>query len=140
MEFLNLFQFTLLFSALIFGLRLFRRRKLPPGPIGLPRVGNLFEIGTKPHQSLANLAKKYGPLMTVRLGSKTLVVASSPEMAQQVLQKHDEAFSGRVMSDTITKVQNYDLSLVWMPAGDQSRLIRRDLSALFCCTKRSWTL
>ncbi|CAH2042513.1 unnamed protein product [Thlaspi arvense] len=66
--------------------------------------------------------------MTVRLGSKTLVVASSPEMAQQVLQKHDEAFSGRVISDTITKVQNYDLSLVWMPAGDKSRLIRRALS------------
>lgn len=39
--------------------------KLPPGPIPLPIVGSLFKLGNKPHESLAELAKTYGLLMTV---------------------------------------------------------------------------
>ncbi|MBA0671311.1 hypothetical protein Goklo_025080, partial [Gossypium klotzschianum] len=38
--------------------KLTRTDKLPPGPPAIPIFGNLFQIGDKPHKSLANLAKK----------------------------------------------------------------------------------
>ncbi len=43
--------------------------KLPPGPRGLPIVGYLPFLGSKPQVTFQNLAKKYGPLMYVQMGS-----------------------------------------------------------------------
>ncbi|KAL7182931.1 hypothetical protein ACSBR1_041585 [Camellia fascicularis] len=129
MEFLGYLLFSLFFLIVIHGLALFlRRRTLPPGPIGLPLFGNLFEVGQKPHESLAKLAETYGPLMSIRLGSKTSVVASSPDVAREILQKHDEAFSGRTVPDAVTALENHDMAVLWISAGDQWRFIRRALN------------
>ena len=57
----------------------------PPDPRPLPIIGNLLEFGDKPQQSLTTLSKTYGPLMSLKLGSSTTIVISSPETAQQVL-------------------------------------------------------
>ncbi|KAK3012156.1 hypothetical protein RJ639_010455 [Escallonia herrerae] len=128
MELLGFMLCSLLFLLAIDGLSLFRRRTLPPGPCGLPLVGNLFEIGPKPHESLAKLAKKHGPLMTIRLGSVTSVVASSPEMAREILQKNDEACSGRPIPDAVTALDEYNHAVLWMPTGAEWRIIRRALN------------
>ncbi|KAM7494177.1 hypothetical protein LguiB_028786 [Lonicera macranthoides] len=117
-----------LFLSFAYVLTLFRRRKLPPGPIGLPIVGNLFDIGPKPHESLAKLAEKHGPLMTICLGSITNVVASSTEMARKILQKNDEACSGRFVPDAVTALHDYSLAVVWMSTGQRWRMIRRALN------------
>ena len=62
--------------------------KLPPGPTGLPILGSFLQLGEKPHHSLSKFAESYGPLISLRLGSITTVVASSPETARLILQKH----------------------------------------------------
>ncbi|KAK2997759.1 hypothetical protein RJ639_024906 [Escallonia herrerae] len=128
MELLGFMLCSLLFLLAIHCLSLFRRRTLPPGPYGLPLVGNLFQIGPKPHESLAKLAKKHGPLMTIRLGSVTSVVASSPAMAREILQKNDEACSGRPIPDAVTALDEYNHAVLWMPAGAEWRIIRRALN------------
>ncbi|KAK4756218.1 hypothetical protein SAY87_006345 [Trapa incisa] len=83
------FLYTHLFS--------YRRRhvKLPPGPKGWPVVGALPLIGDMPHQSLAMMAKQYGPLMHLRLGTTGMVVASTPAMARAFLKTLDADFSDR---------------------------------------------
>ncbi|KAF3775858.1 Cytochrome P450 71A25 [Nymphaea thermarum] len=71
---LELFLWFVTFLACVYGFRLFsvKSGKLLPGPVGLPIVSSLFQIGTKLNESLAELAKVYGPLMTLRLGFKTM--------------------------------------------------------------------
>lgn len=70
--------------------------KLPPGPRGLPIIGNLGELsGAHPHVTLMNLAHKYGPLMYLKLGQRDCIVVSSPEMAKEFLKNQDANFCGR---------------------------------------------
>jgi cytochrome P450 len=61
----------------------------------LPIIGNLLAMSSLPHRSLASLAERYGPLMTVRLGTNLVIVASSPSTAREILQTHCASLSGR---------------------------------------------
>ncbi|XP_049411732.1 probable (S)-N-methylcoclaurine 3'-hydroxylase isozyme 2 [Solanum stenotomum] len=76
---------------------------LPPGPFSWPFIGNLFQVGRKrPHASLAKLAQSHGPdLMSIRFGTRLVVVASSPAAAAEVLKTHDRMLSGRFVSHPI---------------------------------------
>ncbi|KAI3719400.1 hypothetical protein L6452_20297 [Arctium lappa] len=99
--------------------------RLPPGPYSLPIIGNIFELGEKPHISLASLSKTYGGLMTLKLGSVITIVVSSPEFAKEILLKHDLSFSSRSVLDTGRTVNHHLFSMIWLPVGDQWRRLRR---------------
>ncbi|KAJ3707787.1 hypothetical protein LUZ61_011492 [Rhynchospora tenuis] len=68
---------------------------LPPHPPKLPFVGNLFQIGSLPHQSLNSLSLKYGPLMLVYLGETPYLIVSSSDMAEAVMRTYDLNFASR---------------------------------------------
>lgn len=70
-------------------------RKLPPSPRGIPIIGHLHLLGTHAHESMAQLAQKYGPVMYLKLGSQDTLVISSPEHAKEVFKNHDLTFSER---------------------------------------------
>ncbi|GAB2274052.1 hypothetical protein Dimus_008822 [Dionaea muscipula] len=97
--------------------RLKKNKRLPPGPFGLPIVGNLFDLGAKPHQTFAKLAKIHGPIFSLRIGSRTTVVVSSPSAAKEVLQKSDVPFSNRTVPDVLTPHQHHDHSVVLLPSS-----------------------
>ncbi|CAI0627234.1 unnamed protein product [Linum tenue] len=70
--------------------------RLPPGPTGLPFIGNLLQLDpAAPHRYLWQLSKKHGPLTSLRLASARVVVASTAEMAQQVMKSQDLIFCSR---------------------------------------------
>uniref|UniRef100_A0A804IR48 Uncharacterized protein n=1 Tax=Musa acuminata subsp. malaccensis TaxID=214687 RepID=A0A804IR48_MUSAM len=89
-----------------------RGQRLPPGPTPLPVVGNLFELGDKPHRSLARLAKVYSPIMTLRLGQVNTVFVSSPEMARQILQENDAVLSSRWIPESVRVLAFNEASMV----------------------------
>ncbi|GFP81801.1 cytochrome p450 93a3 [Phtheirospermum japonicum] len=66
---------------------------LPPGPAGLPIVGYLPFLGPDLHLQLTSLARKYGPIYKLWLGSKLCVVITSPDLIKQVVRDHDTVFA-----------------------------------------------
>ena len=119
---------TGIISAIIFFLLNVWRKtysRLPPGPPGWPILGNLFQLGNNPHETMFHLATKYGPLMCLSLGMKTTVVVSSPAMAKEVLKTHDHIFAGRTVMQSV-KTLSYDKSsLIWAQYGSHWRMLRR---------------
>ncbi|XP_070779018.1 cytochrome P450 2K1-like [Enoplosus armatus] len=70
-------------------------RREPPGPKPLPLLGNLLQLDLKrPHRTLFQLSKKYGPVFTVHFGPKKVVVLAGHKMIKQALVKHED-FSER---------------------------------------------
>lgn len=99
--------------------------KLPPGPKGYPILGNILEMGSKPHRSLAKLSQKYGPIMSLKLGSLTTIVVSSPEFAKEVLQTSDLVFSNRSIRTAAEAIDHSKHSMVWLPVDSLWRKLRK---------------
>ncbi|KAL3502982.1 hypothetical protein ACH5RR_037431 [Cinchona calisaya] len=96
--------------------------KLPPGPPAWPIIGNTLDLDAqKPHTWLANLAKCYGPLISLRLGPKFLVVASSPATAREILKTHDKDLSGRYKSRLSTAIPDFKSSVIVLSADCNER-------------------
>ncbi|CAN6166165.1 unnamed protein product [Urochloa humidicola] len=110
----------------VFQLLADRRRRLPPGPTPLPLIGNLLDVASElPHRSLARLAGRHGPLMTVRLGALVAVVASSPSAARAVLQTHNGSLTGRTPPDAWLALGHAANSVFVLPPGRRWRGLRR---------------
>ncbi|KAK9276156.1 hypothetical protein L1049_005687 [Liquidambar formosana] len=99
--------------------------KLPPGPVPFPVVGNLFELGNKPHKSLAELAKTHGAIMSLKLGHITTIVLSSAAVAKEVFQKHDLSISNRFIPDAIRAHKHDQVSVIFRPVSTQWRNLRK---------------
>ncbi|KAJ9553382.1 hypothetical protein OSB04_017427 [Centaurea solstitialis] len=99
-------------------------KKLPPGPPGLPIIGNLHQVGDRPHVSTAKFAKEYGPLISLRLGKQILVVASSPEAAMEILKTQDRFLSSRVVPTAFQQPSLIPHSVIWSECNQTWKSLR----------------
>ncbi|KAK4436619.1 cytochrome [Sesamum alatum] len=98
-------------------------KNLPPSPPKLPIIGNLHQLGLNPHRILQSLAKKYGPLMLLHLGSVPLLVVSSADAAREILKTHDPIFSNRPRSSVASGI--YDCKdIAFSPYGEYWRQVK----------------
>ncbi|CAI9091271.1 OLC1v1026246C1 [Oldenlandia corymbosa var. corymbosa] len=90
-----------LVSGLIFLLSLKSRSKklnLPPGPPGWPVVGNLFQVARsgKPFfQYVRDLLPTYGPIFTLRMGTRTMIIVANADLAHEALIEKGQVFASR---------------------------------------------
>ncbi|XP_010506037.1 PREDICTED: cytochrome P450 93A3-like [Camelina sativa] len=66
-----------------------------PQPSALPFIGHLHLIGKVLPVSFQNLARKYGPLIEIRLGASKCVVVSSSSVAREIFKEQELNFSSR---------------------------------------------
>ncbi len=68
------------------------RSSLPPGPKGLPLIGNALDILKRPLPFFMELRDTHGPLNTVRLGPKKLILLHDPDHIRTMLVDRGEHF------------------------------------------------
>uniref|UniRef100_K3ZLY0 Uncharacterized protein n=1 Tax=Setaria italica TaxID=4555 RepID=K3ZLY0_SETIT len=101
-------------------------RRLPPGPRPLPQIVNLHQLDHLPHRSLARLAARHrAPLMSLRLGAVLTVVASSPDVAREVLQRHNAYIAARSIGDSMRAGSHCNNSVLCLPPRHRWRALRR---------------
>nr|QPF47156.1 flavonoid 3',5'-hydroxylase [Clarkia gracilis subsp. sonomensis]QPF47157.1 flavonoid 3',5'-hydroxylase [Clarkia gracilis subsp. sonomensis] len=102
-----------------------RSRKLPPGPKGWPIIGALPMLGSMPHVELAKMAKKYGPVMHLKMGTCDMVVASTPDAARAFLKTLDINFSNRPPNAGATHLAYNAHDMVFADYGPRWKLLRK---------------
>ncbi|KAF9617810.1 hypothetical protein IFM89_038992 [Coptis chinensis] len=100
---------------------------LPPGPRGLPLVGNLPFLEADLHKYFTKLAQVYGPILKLRMGKKLCVVLSSPDLIKEVLRDHDATFANRDAPIAGLAVTYGGLDIAWSPHGPMWRMLRKVL-------------
>ncbi|EOA21973.1 hypothetical protein CARUB_v10002478mg [Capsella rubella] len=120
---------TLVLIAILSILWYFLKRSphppLPPGPRGLPVVGNLPFLDPDLHTYFTNLAQRYGPIFKLNLGSKLTVVVNSPALAREILKDQDTNFSNHDVPLTARALTYGGLNIVWLPYGTEWRMLRK---------------
>ncbi|XP_051470570.1 cytochrome P450 2K1-like isoform X2 [Apus apus] len=73
-----------------------QRKNFPPGPRPLPIIGNLLLFDLKrPYRTYLQLSKIYGPVFSVQMGLRKIVVISGYEMVKEALVNQADAFAER---------------------------------------------
>ncbi|KAK4260469.1 hypothetical protein QN277_003575 [Acacia crassicarpa] len=97
----------------------------PPGPPGLPLIGNLLSLGPELHKHFTSLSQTYGPIFSLKLGAKYCVVVSSPSMAHLVLRDHDVIFANHDVPVAITEATYGASDILCAPYGSDWRMLRK---------------
>lgn len=73
-------------------------RPLPPGPKGLPLVGNVNDLpppGVPEYQHWLEHKDRYGPLSSVTVLGQTMIIIHDKDVAFELLEKRANRTSGR---------------------------------------------
>ncbi|KAF8137469.1 cytochrome P450 [Boletus edulis] len=97
----------------------------PPGPPGLPWIGNVIGIDTDaPWLTYRDWARTYGDIVRSRLLGKDIIIINSEMMAKELLDNHSRNNSDRPYFIT-NDLCGLDFNSALMPYGDRWRLHRR---------------
>ena len=97
--------------------------KAPPGPRGLPVAGSLLSIRGAPHRAITRIARRYGDVCLVKMGSVPTVVISHPEVMRQAFSMPE--LSDRWVSEIMRVVTDEGNDLALAPYGEHWRRLQR---------------
>lgn len=120
-----LYLLPLLVAFMIFLLHSRRKLPYPPGPRGYPIIGNMGIMDQLTHRGLASLAKRYGGIFHLQMGTVHFMVVSTPELAQEILQEQDSAFCNRPANVAMTYLSYNRADMAFANYGPVWRQLRK---------------
>ncbi|KAK9678277.1 hypothetical protein RND81_11G200600 [Saponaria officinalis] len=135
MEFWFMFIVTASIAALINALfSVFKpNSNHPPGPRGIPVLSSVLWLRkslTEMEYILKNLRAKFGPIVTLQIGSRPLIFISSRKLAHQALIQNGSIFADRPeppLTGKITSSNQHNISSAGY--GSTWRTLRRNLTS-----------
>jgi cytochrome P450 len=107
---------------------------MPPGPAPLPLIGNLHQLTGNLGEKMNKWHRKYGPLISLRAGQRTIIVIGSYEIAHDLLDKRSATYSSRPKLLLAFEHLSRSMSMAVMPNTKQWQAHRRIVVSLLNST------
>ncbi|NXT91601.1 CP2K6 protein, partial [Anhinga rufa] len=102
------------------------RDNFPPGPRPLPIIGNLHTMDLKrPHLTMLELSKTYGPVFSIQMGPRKTVVLSGYDTVKEALVNQADAFAGRPKLPVLEKAGRGKEKGLLFSDGENWKVMRR---------------
>ncbi|PQE33784.1 cytochrome P450 protein [Rutstroemia sp. NJR-2017a WRK4] len=102
-----------------------RPKDYPPGPPTLPLIGNLHQMpGKNGHLQFQKWAQEYGPVYSLMIGTKVMIVLSSDQAIKDLLDKRSNIYSSRPEM-YLGQVVSGGLRVLLMEYGNTWRMMRK---------------
>ncbi|KAL2005346.1 hypothetical protein VTN00DRAFT_2557 [Thermoascus crustaceus] len=103
-----------------------RPKDYPPGPPTIPILGNIHRMPKRDaHKQFKAWAKEYGPVYSLILGTKTMVVLSSDQAVKDLLDKRSAIYSDRQDMYIGMTLCSGDLRMLMMRYAPRWRMVRK---------------
>ncbi|KAI0879961.1 cytochrome P450 [Annulohypoxylon maeteangense] len=103
-----------------------RPRDYPPGPPTLPLIGNMHQIPREErHIQFQKWAQEYGPIFSLMLGTKVMIVLNSDQAIRDLIDKRGAIYSSRPESYIGQDVLSGGLRVLFMPNNGVWKMIRK---------------
>ncbi|PPQ77934.1 hypothetical protein CVT25_015409 [Psilocybe cyanescens] len=108
------------------------RELMPPGPLGLPLIGNKYQLpAIKPWKKFAEWNKEYGPVTSIFLGSTPVIVLGTAQPAWDLLEKRSDIYSSRPRFVVAGEILSDNRRGLMLPNNDAWRRWRKILHSGF---------